>query len=402
MSNKFGGLAFYEYHRAFSARSASLLQNHNIKINWELKDTNLFCMTFAGHTAISCGICNSKIHTTQFCPQSSQITPKFRQNDPPVSYGRPVRRDNHLDTSGRVRVMHGEREICNNFNSSQGCSRLPCSYSHVCTQCKKPHPSFKCMLTATGTNNMERDTHPLSKIRGDRIKDIQHKSSWLESKPSGLYLSSNLSNMFLPSTPINILALEKELTNHPNPSFVDYLLSGIKKGFHTGVSSHNTTNFESKHLQSAIKEPDCVSQLLSNELESKFWIGPFSHAPFKSYRVSPIGLDEHKYSHKKRLIVDLSAPHDNPLHPSINDMISKEEYSLSYVKIDDAIKIIKKLGIGSWMCKVDVQSAFKILLDPNLWHLYGIRWNDRLYFATRLVFGSRSSPKIFDQLVEAV
>ena len=177
MSNKFGGLAFYEYHRAFSARSASLLQNHNIKINWGLKDTNLFCMTFAGQTAISCRICNSKIHTTQFCPQSSQITPKFRQNDPPMTYARPVRRDNHLDTSGRVRVMHGEREICNNFNSSRGCSRSPCSYSHVCTQCKKPHPSFKCMLTPTGTNNMERDTRPLSKIRGDRIKDIQHKSS---------------------------------------------------------------------------------------------------------------------------------------------------------------------------------------------------------------------------------
>ena len=51
MSNTFDGLAFYEYHEALSARSASILQNHNIKINWGLKDTNFLCMIVADHTA---------------------------------------------------------------------------------------------------------------------------------------------------------------------------------------------------------------------------------------------------------------------------------------------------------------------------------------------------------------
>ena len=33
--------------------------------------------------------------------------------------------------------------------------------------------------------------------------------------------------------------------------------------------------------------------------------------PFPVYRVNPIGVAEGKYSNKKRLIVDLSAAHDD-------------------------------------------------------------------------------------------
>lgn len=37
-----------------------------------------------------------------------------------------------------------------------------------------------------------------------------------------------------------------------------------------------------------------------------------------------------------------------------------------------------------------------------LWPYHGIQWNDNYYFFKRLVFGSRSSPKIFDTLSQAV
>ena len=138
-------------------------------------------------------------------------------------------------------------------------------------------------------------------------------------------------------------------------------------------------------------------------MEKGYLMGPFDSPPFDSYRVSPVGLAEHKYSGKKRLIVDLSSPRNHPSHPSINELIDKQEYSLSYVRIDDAIKIIKKLGPGSWLCKCDIKDAFKQLpISPDLWHLYGIKWKAKYYFFTRLVFGSRSSPKIFDTLSEGL
>ena len=45
--------------------------------------------------------------------------------------------------------------------------------------------------------------------------------------------------------------------------------------------------------------------------------------------------------------MDLSAPHDNQIHQSLNEMVDKDEFSLSYVKLDTAIKIIQEKGLGS-------------------------------------------------------
>ena len=67
---------------------------------------------------------------------------------------------------------------------------------------------------------------------------------------------------------------------------------------------------------------------------------------------------EGQYSGKKRLILDLSAPHNNKLHSSINDLIKKEDYSLTYVKLDDAIQIVKSLGVKASLYKCDVSDAF--------------------------------------------
>ena len=97
-------------------------------------------------------------------------------------------------------------------------------------------------------------------------------------------------------------------------------------------------------MLSTKRYPSDVSRLVESELENNFIIGPFKSSPFDVYRVSPIGIVEGKYSMKKRLILDLSAPHRNTEHQSLNDLISKEEFSLSYIKVDDAIKIIKKYG----------------------------------------------------------
>lgn len=41
-------------------------------------------------------------------------------------------------------------------------------------------------------------------------------------------------------------------------------------------------------------------------------------------------------------------------------------------------------------------------IKPDLWPFHGIAWDNKFYFYIRLVFGSRSSPKIFDTLSEAI
>ena len=69
----------------------------------------------------------------------------------------------------------------------------------------------------------------------------------------------------------------------------------------------------------------------------------------------------------------MSAPHECEV-PSINSLISKEEFSLSYVKIDEAVQIIQSLGKGSWLCKTDLVDAFKTIpVHPDVWPLQGVK-----------------------------
>ncbi|XP_049331184.1 uncharacterized protein LOC125799168 [Astyanax mexicanus] len=131
-------------------------------------------------------------------------------------------------------------------------------------------------------------------------------------------------------------------------------------------------------------------------------VGPFSSPPFSTFRINPIGIATRKYSGKKRLIIDLSAPHGSSV-PSVNSLVPSDEFSLCYARVDDAISLIKLVGRGTWMAKADIVSAFKVLpIHPDFWHLFCVRWKGRYYFATRLVFGCKSSPKIFDCFAEAL
>ncbi|XP_061167511.1 uncharacterized protein LOC133176404 [Saccostrea echinata] len=160
---------------------------------------------------------------------------------------------------------------------------------------------------------------------------------------------------------------------------------------------------ECRNLKSAREDPQTVDSLIRAEVEKGFVIGPFTSSPFMLHRISPVGIAVGKYSGKKRLILDLSSPHNDPNHESINSLIDKEKCSLSYVKIDDAIRHIQEYGKGSILCKTDIQDAFKqIPVLPEQWRFLGFKWNKNYYFCVRLPFGSRSSPKIFDNLSQAV
>ncbi len=157
-----------------------------------------------------------------------------------------------------------------------------------------------------------------------------------------------------------------------------------------------------KNLLSALKEPEVVDSLFEKEVKKGFMIGPFDDPPFPDYRINPIGIATRKYSGKKRLIIDLSAPH-NDAAQSVNSLIPLAPFSLFYATIDDAIKLIKKAGRGAWLTKADISDAFKVMpLNPSQWHLFGVKWQNKLYFSVRLTFGCHRSPKIFDTLSEVL
>jgi hypothetical protein len=139
MSSQFGGGSFYEYHKAFAARAAALLLNHNIKLDWGKRDNNLFCTVFAGHKANACNICNSLGHSTTFCPQSvkgarptssgQSQSKQTRASGANVAASSSANDD--TDRKGRAKVFHRGSEVCNDFK------RETCGYLHVCQACKQ-------------------------------------------------------------------------------------------------------------------------------------------------------------------------------------------------------------------------------------------------------------------------
>ncbi|XP_010774836.1 uncharacterized protein [Notothenia coriiceps] len=202
-----------------------------------------------------------------------------------------------------------------------------------------------------------------------------------------------------PSVPLSgssVFPTQYSGNNKPNLP-AGMLTRGLSQGFRVGVLS-----LVAKNLQSAAKEPTIVSQLIQKELNKGYLIGPFHSSPFPVFRTSPIGVATRKYSEKKRLIFDLSAPRAGPFC-SINSLIPPEYFSLHYASVDNAIKLIKFAGQGAWLSKADITDAFKIIpIHPSQWHMFGIRWESKFYFAVRLTFGCRSSPCIFNSFSEAL
>ena len=60
---------------------------------------------------------------------------------------------------------------------------------------------------------------------------------------------------------------------------------------------------------------------------------------------------------KWRLIVDLSHPESK----SVNDGIKPELCYLSYVSVDDAVRMVMELGPGALMAKLDIQSVCRMI-----------------------------------------
>ena len=219
-----------------------------------------------------------------------------------------------------------------------------------------------------------------------------------------LRVTENTSKDFVdrlkPVTPINVNLLETLLIDHPDRDFVVGLCSGLREGFKIGYQGPRHP-YVSKNLKTASLLPAIVDSNLLDEVKLGHTIGPFTSPPFKNFQIYPLGLVPKKNSTKWRTIFHLSYPKKS--NTSVNANISAEQYSLQYVRIDDAIRILLKLGPNCFMAKTDVQSAFRnIPVHPEDWELLGMKWRGLYFFDRVLPFGLRSAPYIFNMLSDAL
>ena len=200
------------------------------------------------------------------------------------------------------------------------------------------------------------------------------------------------------STPIDIYRLELELANHPDCNFVSNLLSTLKEGARIGYSGPRSSRV-SPNLISATQHPEVVTLNLQKEVTLGRVAGPYPSQPLPNFQCHPVGVVPKKHSTEWRTIYHLSYPPGD----SINDHIPKDPFSLSYVRVDDAIHILQSLGKGAFMAKTDLKSAFRLIpIHPNDWSLLGIYWQSQYYVDMYLPFGVRSGPFLFNLLSDGL
>ena len=193
-------------------------------------------------------------------------------------------------------------------------------------------------------------------------------------------------------TPVKVDRFEHLLDGY-SPALKRYLVDGFRFGFRIHFIGE-LSQFESPNLKSALQSPEVAFAKLMKEIDAGRIAGPFNNAPFPVFRTSPIGIVPKKTPNDFRLIHHLSYPKGS----SINDSIPDDCSSVHYATISDAVHILKNLGVGCYMAKTDIKSAFRIIpVHPLDYPLLGIKWADHYYFDRCLAMGLKSSCAIFEK-----
>ena len=178
---------------------------------------------------------------------------------------------------------------------------------------------------------------------------------------------------------------------------VSFLINGFSVGFSLGVQGSVSQDI-TPNLRSALSNPDATSQAIYKEVARGHTHGPYLAPPFQPCHTSPIGIVA-KNDGSFRLILDLSDNHAG----SVNECIDIEEFSMSYCSFDDAVNLLLDVGPTPFMAKVDVKHAFRLCpVHPDEWPLLCFRWANAFFFDSRLPFGLRSSPFIFNSFADAL
>lgn len=180
----------------------------------------------------------------------------------------------------------------------------------------------------------------------------------------------------------------------------DFILSGIAEGFRIIDTDKvaNLIDVECENYHSATKGPyrDKVEAQIVQELQH----GRYKFVDYKPKIVSAIGAIPKKGSNKVRLIHDCSRPQGLAL----NDYVHLDKFQ--YQSIQDAVD---KINPGSFLAKIDLASAYRsVKLHPSNYDSTGLKWcfqgekSSHYMVDTRLPFGAAASPKIFNELSQAV
>ena len=183
----------------------------------------------------------------------------------------------------------------------------------------------------------------------------------------------------------------------------DHLLDGIRDGFHIVDSDKvQQPTVEVNNYKSATNNMvrHKVEKQIHEELQNGRYVQVGSDD--KPYIVSAIGAIPKKDSDKVRLIHDCSQPQGH----AVNNFAVQQLSEFKYQTVNDAAALVTP---GAYMAKIDLASAYRsVKIHPSNYKATGLKWTfegdtEPTYMVdTRLPFGARRSPEVFNDLTQAV
>lgn len=177
-----------------------------------------------------------------------------------------------------------------------------------------------------------------------------------------------------------------------------FLLDGISNGFRVTSKQYEGPDVWEHNYKSATDEKrhTLVEKQIMEELSN----GRYVMAPSKPRIISALGAVDKPSKNKIRLIHDCSRPEGSAL----NDLAVN--WKFSYQSIQDAISIITP---SCYLAKIDLSNAYRsVKIHPDDFEVSGLAWTfsgdntPSIMYDTRLMFGARLSPAIFNELTQAV
>ena len=197
------------------------------------------------------------------------------------------------------------------------------------------------------------------------------------------------------------------LHRYPGAQFVNRLCDGIDWGRSFSFTGDRTKPVFCHNRFKALIYHKELDTKIEQEREQGFRFGPFrcpegTPPPLFNLKCHPRSAAIKKFSHKIRLVVDMSSPYDGT---SVNAVCPDIE--LHYVKLDNAASVLKKLGQGTLLLKFDVTAAYKqIRLIIDDWCLQGEMYKRNgvtcFDISTAANFGAKSSGFLWEEYGSAL
>ena len=109
--------------------------------------------------------------------------------------------------------------------------------------------------------------------------------------------------------PLNIAAWARELENHPDKEFAQYLLQGISQGFRIGFNYPRECQSAKSNMKSAKENPLVIDEYLVKECSLGLILGPLNPSTLSGVHISRFGVIPKKHAQNEwRMILDLSSP----------------------------------------------------------------------------------------------